>query len=266
MRRWLNDCLTGHEVCRSNQHGYERPTRLVFLGEKSTKARAHCEGGGSSTISHFEPLLGKEKLFQADTGKFSRPGAASSRRRAFPDVQGCFLHYPETGFNYIWIDSLCIIQDDLEDRHVETSKMSSVYGGSTLNLAASAARDGLGGCFFDRDQQTIRTISQYLMRIPGDDTLHECLDPDTYRTCMEYSPLSKCGWAFKERFLAPRTVNFTNGSCTGNVKRTWPVKLTRTLCLNIMTTTRLHEMYLVRCSLMSFNITRNASSPLPETN
>lgn len=233
---------------------------------KINKARAHCEGGGSSTISHFEPLLGKEKLSQTDTGKFSRPGAASSRRRAFPDVQGCFLHYPETGLNYIWIDSFYIIQDDLEDQHVETSKMRSVYGGSTLNLAASTARDGSVGCFFDRDQQTIRTISQYLMRIPGDDTLYECLDLDTYRTCMEYSPLSKCGWAFKKDSLPHEPSISPNGSCTGNAKRTWAVKLTKTLCLNIMTTTRLHEMYLVRCSLMSFNITRNASSPLQETN
>lgn len=54
------------------------------------------------------------------------------------------------GIEYIWIDSLCIIQDDLEDWRRESSLMATVYGGSHINLAASGASNGNVGCFFKR--------------------------------------------------------------------------------------------------------------------
>lgn len=51
------------------------------------------------------------------------------------------------GLPYLWIDSLCIIQGNKKDWEIEASKMASVYGGSSLNIAASSARGGTEGCF-----------------------------------------------------------------------------------------------------------------------
>jgi hypothetical protein len=54
------------------------------------------------------------------------------------------------GLQYLWIDSLCILQDDPDDWMRESPSMSSVYGGATINIATSGAVDGSLGCFFDR--------------------------------------------------------------------------------------------------------------------
>jgi hypothetical protein len=43
---------------------------------------------------------------------------------------------------YLWIDSLCIIQDDEDDWRQELALMSTVYGNSYLNIAAVGAFDG----------------------------------------------------------------------------------------------------------------------------
>ncbi|KAH8743657.1 hypothetical protein F5882DRAFT_257582, partial [Hyaloscypha sp. PMI_1271] len=56
----------------------------------------------------------------------------------------------ELGFSYIWIYSLCIIQDDPDNSVRESALMSSVYGCSSLNNAASGALDGSLGCFAER--------------------------------------------------------------------------------------------------------------------
>ena len=48
---------------------------------------------------------------------------------------------------YLWIDALCIIQDDLLDWEHESSKMASIYGMSYLTIAATGSADSLGGCF-----------------------------------------------------------------------------------------------------------------------
>jgi hypothetical protein len=54
------------------------------------------------------------------------------------------------GFDYIWIDSLCIVQDDEDDWRREASQMKDVYGSSALNIAATEASDGTQGCLFSR--------------------------------------------------------------------------------------------------------------------
>lgn len=55
------------------------------------------------------------------------------------------------GIEYLWIDALCIIQGSRDDWKREAALMSSVYGGSFVNIAASSAQDVYGGCFLKPD-------------------------------------------------------------------------------------------------------------------
>src|SRR5687768_16022479 len=53
------------------------------------------------------------------------------------------------GYRYIWIDSLCIIQDSTEDWATESSKMGEVYAHAAFTIAATAAGEGSKGLFVD---------------------------------------------------------------------------------------------------------------------
>lgn len=53
------------------------------------------------------------------------------------------------GVRFLWIDSLCIVQDDPEDWEVEASQMASIYEGSYLTIAATSSRDSRGGCIIE---------------------------------------------------------------------------------------------------------------------
>ena len=53
------------------------------------------------------------------------------------------------GLRYLWIDSLCIIQDSLKDWRQEASKMAFIYKHATIVIAASRARDAYDGLFTD---------------------------------------------------------------------------------------------------------------------
>lgn len=48
---------------------------------------------------------------------------------------------------YIWIDSLCIVQDSKEDWFVQSSKMAGIYEYASITLAATVASGGTAGCF-----------------------------------------------------------------------------------------------------------------------
>lgn len=57
------------------------------------------------------------------------------------------------GIDYLWIDSLCIIQDDEDDWRQESLLISTVYGNFYLNIAATGASDGSQGCFFENNSR-----------------------------------------------------------------------------------------------------------------
>ncbi|KAK0741801.1 hypothetical protein B0T21DRAFT_255360, partial [Apiosordaria backusii] len=54
------------------------------------------------------------------------------------------------GLNYLWIDSLCILQCCEEDWRHESAAMTEVYGNAHINIAATSAEDGRSGCFTNR--------------------------------------------------------------------------------------------------------------------
>ncbi|KAH9210485.1 hypothetical protein DL95DRAFT_258640, partial [Leptodontidium sp. 2 PMI_412] len=87
------------------------------------------------------------------------------------------------GLRYLWIDSLCIVQDDAEDWATESSLMSDVYSGSHINLAASGAKDG--------------SVGSYIIH------------PSDLVSSLVDAPLSSRAWLMQERFLPLRTIYFT---------------------------------------------------------
>lgn len=119
------------------------------------------------------------------------------------------------GFQYVWIDSLCIIQKDPEDWAREASRMSSVYTGSSLNLAATASHNGNGGLFFNRRLSVVRpcyvqlpSLGATFSRNPGGYDRGVFINPPRRQQEIDNSPLAQRGWVFQERFLAPRTLHF----------------------------------------------------------
>lgn len=63
------------------------------------------------------------------------------------------------GYQYLWIDSLCIIQDSEEDWVREAGKMSEVYQHSILTISATASQKASDGCFQPRPPYMFRHSS-----------------------------------------------------------------------------------------------------------
>lgn len=117
------------------------------------------------------------------------------------------------GLRYLWIDSLCICQDDTEDWARESGLMADVYSNAHVVIAANRSTDCTGGCFHERAPREEARIQVPIMGsmeyihmtrlFPSD---HCDWPDDSFST----EPLSERGWALQERIMAQRTLHYNN--------------------------------------------------------
>lgn len=111
------------------------------------------------------------------------------------------------GLDYLWIDALCIIQNSNSDWEKQSATMSSVYGGSTVNIAASGAIDGNSGCFLKREEYVGKV--HFTAAIEGREMAWD-IAPSMFYHSVARSPLAGRAWSLQERLLAPRTLFFSD--------------------------------------------------------
>ncbi|KAI1088665.1 heterokaryon incompatibility protein-domain-containing protein [Rostrohypoxylon terebratum] len=130
------------------------------------------------------------------------------------------------GLRYIWIDSLCIIQDDTDDWMRESEHMGRVYGSAELVLAATVASSADDG--FLKNRPRMKSGRVHINLGNKNDPLNmEEVNPDgesdnnngselvqcNYRIASKHAheaklPLDKRAWAHQERLLATRYISF----------------------------------------------------------
>lgn len=113
------------------------------------------------------------------------------------------------GFKYLWIDSLCIIQDSPEDWAQESGQMASIYSNSVLTIAAEAARDDSIGIF--RSANMCRP--KFSVKVKGHWNNH-AIDHVWFRSPSLPDSggfhLHQRAWVLQETLLAPRVLTYTS--------------------------------------------------------
>jgi hypothetical protein len=105
---------------------------------------------------------------------------------------------------YLWVDALCLVQDDEEDMKIGIGIMNSIYQGSYLSIVAGSGSDasvGLPGVRpgTRRSQQVIMELQRLKMTI-----LHGI---DWHLRRSEYNDR---GWTLQEMVLSKRSIIFVN--------------------------------------------------------
>lgn len=217
-RGWLSSCLTKHPECHSHNTSDWRPSRLVHIGSFSTPARLcpRSEIPPSADYLTLSHCWGKKlyaKLTSKTLAQFLQSIPLSALPKTYTDA---IVVARSLNISYIWIDSLCILQDSAEDWRTECSTMGQVYQNAICNIAAAAARNGSEGCFVKRYPtclqhlvlQTTTTIDSAERSQTPQHQNWSIRPSDTDLTPRKNAPLYDRGWVLQERFLAPRILHF----------------------------------------------------------
>ena len=111
------------------------------------------------------------------------------------------------GIRYIWIDSLCIIQDSADDWRSESAIMGEIYRNSLFTIAASAAAEGNGNFYVKRDVLNVTPFSVNI-KWKSHEGQYICFKGNLRSSGIADAALNQRGWVIQERSLSPRTVYF----------------------------------------------------------
>ncbi|KAF1984875.1 HET-domain-containing protein [Aulographum hederae CBS 113979] len=112
------------------------------------------------------------------------------------------------GLRYIWIDALCIIQDDDADMERELARMPGIYKGAHVTVVAGSAQAYTEGFLERRTKEARFTYFHFPYRCTGGE-LGSVYWGDDYDPYDSYEPLHDRAWALQESTLSPRLLEFS---------------------------------------------------------
>ncbi|KAF8865683.1 HET-domain-containing protein [Acephala macrosclerotiorum] len=221
LSQWIRSCKSTHARCQVPSESLWIPTRLLDVGAKDGEELPRLietspsnVRGGYTALSHMwggesnrPPLL--TLMSNYDRMKDGIP---------ISDLPKNFLQAMmitrKLGFRYVWIDSLCIIQDSSSDWKKEAVTMHEVYKYAEVTIVATSAlstRDG----FLERSLQTIPAAKiQYSVDDLPDNQSYMILAAQDDRESgywagdIDGSTWNTRGWTLQERALSTRSIHF----------------------------------------------------------
>ncbi|KAF2821528.1 HET-domain-containing protein [Ophiobolus disseminans] len=207
LKEWTRVCDSEHDTCRRNEdHKPTIPTRLIEVGAclrlvdaadvKSPRyvALSHCWG----------PLKENEKFctYKNNIQLLKKHIDLDTLPRTFRDAVTVARGL---GIDYVWIDSLCIIQDDDDDWQNESRKMEQIFNVAYCTIGASSAKSSLDGFLTN-------PLPRDVVALPfgTGNAAYACIDIDDFHGDVELGPLNSRGWVLQERALSRRTIFFTS--------------------------------------------------------
>lgn len=195
-RFWLEDCCVAHERCQSETPMLPKRVVDVISGLEPFLFITQCQRGRYAALSYCfgaGPVL-------TTTEKTLHERQASIAMSILPQtVRDAIIWTRQLGLQYLWIDSLCILQDSLSDWEVELGTMADIYRDATVTIAATAAPHASSGCAPVRNKLQLAPFTP----LPGI-VVEANFKRDAW--IFRKGPLEKRGWTFQEIQLSRRVL------------------------------------------------------------
>lgn len=157
-------------------------------------------------------VWGGAKTFQLTTKNFDSLRIRGSLRRHWSEIpqtiQDAIFLARDTKFRYLWIDQLCIVQDDEENKAMHIQRMDSIYANASITIVAADgdhADHGLrslwGGLPRSQSPQKILDFAPHGGKYAISNTYIDYEQPKKYFTR---------GWTYQEYNLSRRLLIFVN--------------------------------------------------------
>jgi len=207
-KQWIAECTANHKRCQFS--GVPRlPSRVLDVGP--------AVDGVSVTLHITNPHSPEHQEYVALSYCWGGPQPITTTLATLQSLRtgAEVAQFPQTirdaievtrklGFRFLWIDSICIIQDSDSDKEYEINRMSTVYKNATVTIAAAVASTANEGFLrVVRNPWRFREVSWAL-----DGQTTTTLSIAGFKPYSLRLPLHRRGWTFQESLLSRRVLQY----------------------------------------------------------
>ncbi|RMZ83421.1 hypothetical protein DV736_g6618, partial [Chaetothyriales sp. CBS 134916] len=205
---WISVCQTGFGLCKYQSKNEERPVsskgfRLIDVEKKcivpadySYEYFALSYVWGSSAC--LKITRENEHLFAIEDSLTHHSGLIPQTILDAMELTSNFRQ------RYLWVDALCILQDDPQVLQSQIAAMKTIYSQSALMIAAAYGKDANAG--LSRLRRGKHTAETTVEKIQG---IGLAPKPQGFDDAVNQSVWNTRAWTYQERLLSPRVLFFT---------------------------------------------------------
>ncbi|KAI9667677.1 MAG: hypothetical protein M1821_000494 [Bathelium mastoideum] len=206
-RSWIERCVNEHEesICGA-VNGNCLPTRVIDVGRFDCPPKLVVTKGEKARYIALSHCWGREQTYQTTRQTMASRCKALELRDMPKTFTDAIRLTRQHEIQYLWIDSLCIIQDDLSDWQQEASQMHEVYSGAFFVLSAASSPSDDHGFL----KKFPYRVEAYKLESSEGSGVFDIMVQATKKSphSLYDDPIKLRGWTLQEEHLARRVLQF----------------------------------------------------------
>lgn len=199
---WFESCQSSHPVCQTHKL-YILPSRVIDVRDPC-RPRVHIAKGESGQWAALSHCWGNSVTKTLTTASIDEMKDAISLASLPQNFRDAITITQVMDIPFLWIDSLCILQDSTEDWREESARMGDIYKNSTITIAATNAERSSDGFLRDRQPE-----ARCALKFGAVEEVSVIVRPsiEWYSSPEIVGPLTQRAWVLQERLLPVRTLH-----------------------------------------------------------
>ena len=207
---WIDECQSSHQKCLSPAE-VKLPDRVLYIADENDPRLVWTDKQSKGQYAALSYCWGGDqthKLLKSRVEGYKKQIPISELPATITDA---IRVSKKIGLKYLWIDSLCIIQDDEEDRFEQINQMRNIYNFAFATIAVGTASSVTQG-FLSRNEPLLWS-PRIQLRCPNNSIGQITIYSVNGRETIKYDPLQHAldsrAWTLQERVLSPRVIVYS---------------------------------------------------------
>ena len=209
VERWLSSCDTLHPACSEEKHRIDislvERLRVIDV-VRGCLTEINVPGPKFVALSYVWGDAPTLKVTRQNLKQLQGPGSLEKLADQVPNTtRDAMQVVRKLDLQYLWTDSLCILQDDMQEMAPQLRRMDLIYAAAYFTIVAadgSSVAAGLAGTSSQRQRQAPVPVRY-------SDEMQLMLVPETLPDVLLHCPWSTRLWTLQEALMSRRLLLFT---------------------------------------------------------